>query len=278
MATAWLRRRVASARVGTGFSILGGPAGPVHSDPFQSLKIRSLSAYLTRNRSKHGTWNLRCWYIQKIFNITLHSGLLFLYLCIYYIDMCVSYVLLCLNMSTMFKLELYINTLIFIFAYLHINLDDPQFRWFGTHAYICIYICICIYVYVYIYINMYIYIYICIYIYNSIVILYPYAHDGTFKRGTRCVSSQTAPRHMLSTIWVALITKSPASSEMGGWLWCYLRVSCGFFLCDIYVISIDIYVIFMWYVCHTYLIFVYICVIFMNYKNLHSLKCSAILG
>ena len=46
-------------------------------------------AYLARNRSKHRTWNLRCWYIQKIFNITLHSWLLFLYLCIYYIDMCV---------------------------------------------------------------------------------------------------------------------------------------------------------------------------------------------
>ena len=70
------------------------------------------------------------------------------------------------------------------------------------------------YICIYIYKNMYIYTYV--YIYNSIVILYPYAHDGTFKRGTRCVSSQTAPRHMLSTIWVALITKSPASSEMGG--------------------------------------------------------------
>jgi hypothetical protein len=66
----------------------------------------------------------------------------------------------------MFKLELYINTLIFIFAYLHINLDDPQFRWFGTHAYIYMYIYMYMYIciYVYIYINMYIYIYICIYI------------------------------------------------------------------------------------------------------------------
>ena len=162
MATAWLRRRVASARVGTGFSILGGPAGPVHSDPFQSLKIRSLSAYLTRNRSKHGTWNLRCWYIQKIFNITLHSGLLFLYLCIYYIDMCVSYVLLCLNMSTMFKLELYINTLI---LYLHICISIWMTHNLDGLVHMHIYICICIYVYMYIYIYKYVYIYTYVYIY-----------------------------------------------------------------------------------------------------------------
>ena len=138
-------------------------------------------------------------------------------------------------------------------------------RWFGTHAYIHIYIYI-------LYVCMY------IYIYNSIVILYPYAHDGTFKRGTRTVCLRK-PRPG---------TCSPPS----GWHWSQRArhpprwggdydVIFGyhvFFMRYKNVISIDIYVIFMWYVCHAYLIFVYICVIFMNYKNLHSLKCSAILG